>query len=79
MVAAANSNGRVDIVVPGDQTTYRVDADGDNGSVSVVVDQSRRSDHIITVVRQRRGPLRYAEQARPVPARAGVGETPPGG
>jgi hypothetical protein len=62
VVSASSSNGRVDIVVPDDRTTYRVDAGADNGSVSVVVDQSRRSENVITASSDNGAvSVRYAE------------------
>ena len=62
VVGASSSNGEVDIVVPDDRTTYRVDAGADNGSVSVVVDQSRRSDNVITASSDNGAvSVRYAE------------------
>lgn len=47
-VVATSDNGRVDIVVPGDGTSYRVDVRSENGSETVEVPSDPSSDRTIT-------------------------------
>ena len=47
-VVATNDNGRILIVVPDDDTAYRVDADSDNGGEDVTVRQDSSSERTIT-------------------------------